>query len=105
MPGMLIQQGAVVMCAHGAPAMPTAPNPSVTLMGLPTCTLAAPWTVAGCLALAALLPPCITATWMVGTVRVTSFGQPLLVQSGVSVAIPSGLPLLPVVTQVRVSAM
>jgi hypothetical protein len=105
MPGMLIQQGAVVMCAHGAPAMPTVPNPSVTLTGAPSCTLPEPWTVTGCPAAAALMPPCVIATWMVGTTRVTSFGQPLLVQSGVSLCTPSGLPLLPVVTQLRVSAM
>jgi hypothetical protein len=105
MPGMLIQQGAVVMCAHGAPAMPTIPNPSVLLMGLPSCTLPGPWAVAGCPAAAALMPPCVTATWVMGTTRVMSFGQPLLVQSGVSICTPSGLPLVPVVTQLRVSAM
>lgn len=105
MPGMLIQQGAVVMCAHGAPAMPTVPNPSVLLMGMPSCTLTAPWVVTGCAAAAALMPPCVTATWVMGTTRVLSFGQPLLVQSGVSICAPSGLPLLPIVTQLRVSAM
>jgi hypothetical protein len=36
---------------------------------------------------------------------VSSFGQPLLIQSGTSVCTPSGLPLLPIVTQFRVSAM
>ena len=105
MPGMLIQQGAVVLCAHGAPAMPTVPNPRVLLMGMPSCTLAAPWTVAGCPAPSIPSPPCVVGNWLVGTVRVTSLGQPLLVQSSTSVCAPSGLPLLPVVTQLRVSAM
>ncbi|MBB5503108.1 hypothetical protein [Paraburkholderia sp. MM5384-R2] len=105
MPGMLIQQGAVVMCAHGAPAMPSVPNPSVTLEGMPSSLLSAPWIVTGCPAAAAMMPPCVSATWAVGTTRVTSFGQPLLVQSGVSICAPSGLPLLPVMTQLRVSAM
>lgn len=105
MSGMLIQQGALVMCAHGAPAMPTAPNPSVTLAGMPTCVLSDPWVVTGCPAAAIPSPPCVTATWMIGTTRVTSNGQPLLVQSGVSICTPSGTPLLPVLTQLRVSAI
>lgn len=105
MPGMLIQQGALVLCAHGAPAMPSAPNPSVLLGGLPSTVLPAPWIVTGCPAAAALLPPCVSASWVVGATRVTSFGQPLLVQGGVSVCAPSGLPLQPVLTQMRVSAM
>jgi hypothetical protein len=42
---------------------------------------------------------------VVGTTRVTSHGQPLLVQGGVSVCAPSGLPLQPILTQMRVSAM
>lgn len=105
MAGLLIQQGAIVNCAHGAPALPTVPNPSVTFSGMPSCVLPTPWMVTGCPAAAALLPPCVTATWTLGTTRVTSFGQPLLVQSGISVCVPSGLPLLPLVTQLRVSAL
>ena len=43
MPGFLLHQGAVVMCLHGGQAMPIAPNPSVTLMGMPSATLTVPW--------------------------------------------------------------
>jgi hypothetical protein len=102
---MLIQQGATVLCAHGAPAMPTVPNPRVLLTGMPSCTVSAPWTVTGCPAAAIPSPPCVVGNWLVGTVRVTSLGQPLLVQSSTAVCAPSGAPLLPVVTQLRVSAM
>jgi hypothetical protein len=105
MPGPLIQQGAIVTCMHGAPAMPTVPNPAVTLEGMPTCLLPIPWMVTGCPAAAALMPPCVTATWTIGTTRVTSFGQPLLMQSGLSTCAPSGLPLLATMTQLRVTAM
>jgi hypothetical protein len=105
MPGFLVQQGAMVTCAHGAPAMPTAPNPSVMLSGMPSTLVPIPWMVTGCPAAAALNPPCITGTWTLGTVRVTSYGQPLVIQSGVSICAPSGLPLMPILAQTRVAAM
>jgi len=105
MAGLLIQQGATVLCAHGAPAMPTAGNPRVLLSGAPACNLPVPWTVSACPAPSSSMPPCITAMWILGTQRVTSLGQPLVVQSGMATCAPSGLPLLPVLVQTRVSAM
>jgi hypothetical protein len=103
-PGLLIQAGATVMCAHGGQAMPTVPSPSVLLDGAPATTVTAPWVVAGCPGVPPPIPPCVTAQWMVGTVRVTSFGQPLVINTGVALTAPGAVPLLPVVTQVRVTA-
>lgn len=107
MPGPLIQQGATVMCTHGGQAMPSVPNPSVMLSGMPSCLLPEPWSVIGCPGVPpAGLPPCVTAQWTTGSTRVTSFGQPLLVLSSIAMCIPSGVPLLPpIATQVRVTAM
>jgi hypothetical protein len=106
MPGFLIQQGATVICAHGGQGMPAVPNPAVTVEGMPTCLLPDPWTVAGCPGIpAAFIPPCVTAQWLMGTTRVTSYGQPLLVQSGTAICVPTGTPLTPVLTQLRVTAM
>ena len=104
MPGFLIQQGATVMCIHGGQAMPLVPNPAVTLEGMPSCLLPDPWGVAGCPGIPPTIPPCVMASWVVGTVRVTSYGQPLLVQSSQAICTPTGTPLLPIVTQVRVNA-
>jgi len=104
MAGLLLQQGATVLCAHGAPAMPTAPNPRVLLSGAPACNLPVPWVVTGCPAPSASMPPCVSATWTLGTLRVTSLGQPLVVQSGMAICAPSGLPLMVVLAQPRVSA-
>lgn len=107
MPGFLLHVGATVLCAHAGQAQPTVPNPRVMVNGMPTATLSAPYVVAGC----ALPPPpaangpCVTAQWLVGTTRVLSNGQPLLVQSSQAVCAPSGTPLMIVMTQVRVSAM
>jgi hypothetical protein len=96
--------GATVMCAHGGQAMATAPNPRVVLGGQPSVLLSTPWTVAGCPLVPPPLPPCVTGLWVVGTVRVMSNGQPLVVQSGSGITMPNGTPMMPVVVQARVMA-
>ena len=105
MPGFLLHVGAVVLCSHGGQAQPTVPNPRVLVSGQPTVTMTAPYVIAGC----ALPPPaggpCVTAQWLVGTTRVLSNGQPLLVQSSQAICAPTGTPLIITVTQPRVSAM
>ncbi|MBN9559411.1 MAG: hypothetical protein J0H14_01620 [Alphaproteobacteria bacterium] len=104
MPGFLLQVGATVICAHGGQAQPTVPNPRVLLSGAPSVQMTAPWLVAGC-PFAPVAPlPCVTGQWLVGTTRVTSNGQPLLVQSSQAICAPTGAPLLPLVMQTRVAA-
>ena len=93
------------MCLHGGQAMPAAPNPRVLVSGMPTATIAAPWTIAGCPGVPSAVPPCVTGQWVVGTMRVTSNGQPLVVQSGVAITAPGGAMLMPVTMQTRVQAM
>src|SRR4030081_2237981 len=107
MPGFLVHVGATVLCSHGGQAQPTVPNPRVTVMGMPTVLMTAPYVVAGC----ALPPPpaangpCVTAQWLSGTTRVLSNGQPLLVQSSQAICAPTGTPLLILVTQTRATAL
>ena len=107
MPGPLVQVGAQVMCAHGGQATPMVPNPRVTLSGAPSVLLTCPYVIAGC----ALPPPiaangpCVSDTWLTGTTRVLSNGQPLLVQSSTSICAPSGTPMIVVATQPRVTAL
>jgi len=102
--GFLIQQGATVQCAHGGQAKPTMPSPAVSLSGVPAVTIAAPWTVTGCAGVPSSVPPCTTGQWTVGTTRVTSFGQALVIVGGTGATTPAGIPPLPVVTQTRVTA-
>jgi hypothetical protein len=45
-----------------------------------------------------------TGQWVVGAVRVTSMGQPVVIMSGVSICVPTGTPLLPVEAQTRAIA-
>ena len=104
MPGRLVEQSATVMCSHGGKAMPTTPNPRVTLGGPAAVSLPAPWTVAGCPLPPASGGPCVTAMWTAGTVRVRSMGQPLVISAGTATCAPTGVPLQVTATQVRVQA-
>ena len=97
--------GATVLCSHGGQAVPTAPSPVVMVSGMPAATIVAPYAVAGC----AFVPPggngpCVTGQWLVGSMRVLSQGQPLVIMTGVSICTPTGTPLLPVAAQTRVLA-
>ena len=85
--------------------MPTAPSPRVLVTAMPIATIAAPYMVAGC----AFAPPagngpCVTAQWIVGAVRVTSMGQPVVIMTGVATCVPTGTPLIPVEAQMRAIA-
>ena len=93
------------MCLHGGQAQVMVPNVRVMVSGMATATIAAPWVVAGCPGVPSAVPPCVTGQWVTGTMRVTSMGQPLVVQSGSSVTAPGGVTLLPVVEQMRVQAV
>lgn len=106
MPGPLLHVGATVICAHAGQAQPTVPNPRVLVSAQPTVLQPGPWVVTGC----AMPPPpggngpCVTATFVTGSVRVLSLAQPLLLMDSVSIAVPTGTPLTPVVVQPRVIA-
>ena len=105
--GFLLHVGATVMCAHGGQAQPAVPNPRVLVSGQPTVTIASPYVVAGC----AMPPPtagngpCVTAQFVTAATRITSNGQPLLLIDSQAVCAPTGTPLIPSVTQVRVTGM
>lgn len=94
------------MCMHAGQAQPSVPNPRVSVSGQPTVLLSSPYVVAGC----AMPPPlagngpCVTGQWLSGTTRVTSGGQPLVVNAGSSLCAPTGTPLLVTTTQTRVTA-
>ncbi|GAC1382511.1 MAG: hypothetical protein NVSMB48_13290 [Marmoricola sp.] len=104
MPGPVLTMASTVMCAHGGVATPAMGSPRAMAAGTPAITLTSPYVVAGCGLTGSPAPPCVTGQWIVGAVRVTSAGQPLALLSGTSLAMPSGVPMLPVVAQPRVIA-
>ena len=94
------------MCSHAGQAQPTVPNPRVTVSGMPTVTLSAPYVVAGCTfpPPPAANGPCLTAQFVTSAVRVTSNGQPLLLLDSQAICAPTGTPLIVAATQTRVTA-
>ena len=105
MPGPLLHQGAIVICAHAGQAQPLVPNPRVLVNGMPTLTLAGPWAVAGCALPPAAGGPCLTAQFITSALRVTSLGQPMLLLDSQSICAPTATPLIPVMVQSRVVGM
>ena len=107
MPGFLLHLGATVICAHGGQAQPTVVQPRVMVSGQPVVTIAAPYVVAGC----ALPPPpaangpCVTAQFVTSATRVLALGVPVLLQDSQAICVPTGTPLMVVVTQPRVTGM
>ena len=104
MPGFIVHQGATVLCSHGGTAQPAMPSPRVTVSGQAAVTMPGTYTIAGC-GLTGSAPPCATATFTTSATRVTSMGQPVLLQDSQSTCVPTGTPLMIAATQVRVSAM
>jgi hypothetical protein len=99
----MLHVGATVLCSHGGQATPSAPNPRVLVSGQPVATMAAPYLVAGC----AFVPPagngpCVTAQWVVAATRVLVAGQPAALLDSQAICVPTGTPLMPVVSQTRV---
>ncbi len=105
MPGFMVHQGASVMCSHAGTAQPAVPSPRVTVSGQAIVTLPGTYTIAGCALTGTSAPPCATAAFTTSATRVTSMGQPVLLQDSQSTCVPTGTPLMIVATQVRVSAM
>jgi hypothetical protein len=103
-PAPALHLGATVLCTHAGQATPLTPFPRVLLSGQPAVTLATPYAVAGCGLTGTPNPPCVTAQWVVGAVRVMAGGAPLVTMAGQSTCIPTGTPLMPLAAQTRVLA-
>ena len=104
MPGYLLHEGATVLCSHAGQAQPTLTEPRVTVSGQPVVTQPGPYTVAGC-----VFPPppvsngpCVTGMWITSALRVTAGGVPVLLVDSQSICVPTGTPLMVVMTQLRV---
>jgi hypothetical protein len=107
MPGFLVTAGTTVLCAHGGQAKPTLPNPRVKVMGQPVVTQGPPYVVAACAnpPPPVNLGPCITANWILASLRVKVMGMPVLLQDSKAICIPTGTPLNIIPTQIRVKGM
>lgn len=104
MPGSILHLGATVTCMHAGPATPLSPFSRVLVSGQPIVTQATAYVVTGCALTGTPNPPCVTAQWVVGAVRVLAGGAPVIVQTSTAVCVPTGTGLLPLVVQPRVMA-
>lgn len=101
----VLDMTSVILCSHGAPATPTAPNSRVLVNGVPTVVLTTTYVVAGCpFNISGGPSPCVTGQFVTGATRVTSNGLPLCIQGASSVCTPNGTPLTIASTPVRVAA-
>jgi hypothetical protein len=105
MPGNILHLGATVKCAHAGTATPTVPSTRVFVGGQAISTLPGPYAIAGCTLPPNAGGPCVTATWTIGATRVTSMGQPVVINTGLATCAPTGTPLVAMVSQTRVIAM
>ncbi|WP_138423345.1 hypothetical protein [Maritimibacter alexandrii] len=81
MPGPILHANTIATCPHGGTLTILPKSPRVTLSGQPVAVLTDPGMVAGC---AFTLPngkpqPCLTTRWIAASTRVTSLGQPVLI--------------------------
>lgn len=110
MPGPLYHAGAVAICPHGGQVATIPSAPRVLVSGMPVAVLTDTSLVAGCVFTVGPKPqPCVRVQWLVPATRVTSMGQPVLVQSSTGLClsaeqIPQGPPTI-VSTQPRVVGM
>ncbi|NEQ21947.1 MAG: hypothetical protein F6K28_22655 [Microcoleus sp. SIO2G3] len=107
MPGFLLNVGSTVLCVHGGQAKSVAPNPRVLVGGLPVTTQLPPYVIAGCAnpPPPANVGPCVVGNWIVAALRVKVMGMPVLMQDSQAICIPTGTPLVVVLTQTRVRGM
>src|ERR1044071_4695046 len=104
MPAPILHLGATVLCSHAGQATPLAPVPRVLVSSQLVVTLTSPYAVAACALTGTPTPPCVTGQWVMGAARVLAGGAPLVTMAGSSVCVPTGTPLLPLVSQVRALA-
>jgi hypothetical protein len=102
MSGLLLHARATVICAHVGQARPAVPSTRVQLGGQPAVMLRVPYTVTGCTNPPNAGGPCVTARWTKGATRILIEGSRALLTDSTATCLPTGTPLRPVATQLRV---
>jgi hypothetical protein len=104
MSAFILDRNAVVLCSHAGRATPQAPSRRVMLSNQPLITIASPYAVSACSLSGTSSPPCVTGQLMAGATRVVSDGAPVATLTSQTTCVPTGTPLLPLVSQMRVLA-
>jgi hypothetical protein len=104
MPGFLLHKGAQVTCIHQGQAQPMVVSQRVKVGGQGVVRLADTYTISGCTAPPppAGIPPCVSATWLMGALRVKVENQPVILFDSRAICSPIPTPLLIQQTQQKV---
>lgn len=100
MPGPVLHTGAIATCPHGGMLSIVVASPRVLVSGMPAAVCTDQGLVAGCVFVVGTKPqPCVTTRWIGGATRVTSNGQPLLLNPTGALClsveqIPGGPPII-----------
>lgn len=101
MPGFLLHLGAQVQCLHAGTATPITVNSRVLVSNQPTVTQPMLHAIAGCTLPPPAGGPCVIGQWITAALRVSSLGQPLLLQDSQAICTAPGTGLLILSTQTR----
>ncbi len=100
MPGPIYHLGNTAICPHGGQVTDIPTSPRVTVSGQPIGLMSDQYLIAGCSFVIAGAPhPCIRVQWLVPATRVTSMGQPVLLQASTGLCqapdqAPQGTPIV-----------
>ena len=100
----ILDDKAVMTCAHQGTVKPIASNARVTIGGSAALTKADIQPLAGCTLPPAAGGPCTTASFATTATRVTISGLPVLLRNNVALSAPTGAPVSVVLAQPRVTA-
>lgn len=103
----LVTTANTALCSHGGKAGSTVPNMRVRAGGRPVVNQPLPYLVKGCpyVTPAGAPLPCISASWLTGSLRVRSMGQPVLLTESKGITVPNGVPASMLPGQVRVRGL
>ncbi|NUQ72152.1 MAG: hypothetical protein HUU21_01040 [Polyangiaceae bacterium] len=90
MSGFILSSGSTVLCNHAGKVQATLPESRVTIMNQPAITEGAPFTVSACSNAPNAGGPCVLASWVVASSKVTIMGKRALLVNSKAVASPSG---------------
>jgi len=95
MPGFLTTVASPVLCAHAGQAKPPVGALRVRAMGQPLAIRTIPFLVAGCVnpVPPVNVGPCVSANWILSSLRIKSMGIPVLLQDSQAICVPTGTPL------------
>lgn len=99
MPGPLLTVDTPILCMHGGEGEPVDFSPRVLIDGQPVVLQTSSYVIAGCPLEAVPSPFCVTAEWVVASLRVFSEGIPVLVESSEAVCAASGTGVIIIPTQ------